>query len=298
MTNPNNAVGTNGAYGGRTSVNALNDSLGAFSSRGIVSGWKCIPSTGMTVVVGGTSGIRDVAVAQDNIGNKTTINNISAAPISVTISAAPATNKRIDLIVAYVSNPPQGSSTVVDNPAACGLIVVTGTAAATPTAPNDSAIRTAITADGATGTNAYYVIIAQIQVNAGISSITSNYITTGDNAVVKFSSLDLSPLKQYASQNTGTAWTIPSSGLYSVMAQAAAYNELHGLYIQIQSSGSTTWETVSQAYTDNTTSWVSESCNWVGRLNAGDKVRVCCPVTGTIMTQNGQYNKMFVFRIA
>lgn len=179
MTNPNNAVGTNAAYGGRTSVNAFNDDLNIYS-RGIISGWACSPKSGMTVQIGGNGSERDVAVAEDNAGNKTSINNISGSPIDVTIPAAPATNNRIDLIVAYADNPPSGTSTVVDNPAACGIIVVSGTAAASPTEPTNAAIRSAITTDGATGSTAYYVILAKIRVGTGVTTIGSGVITQGD----------------------------------------------------------------------------------------------------------------------
>lgn len=179
MTNPNNAVGTNAAYGGRTSVNAFNDDLTIYS-RGILSGWACSPKSGMTVQIGGNGSDRDAAVAEDNAGNKTSINNISGSPIDVTIPAAPATNNRIDLIVAYADNPPSGTSTVVDNPAACGIIVVSGTAASSPTAPTNATIRSAITADGASGSTAYYVILAQIRVGTGVTTIGSGVITQGD----------------------------------------------------------------------------------------------------------------------
>lgn len=178
MTNPNNAVGTNAAYGGRTSVNAFNDDLTIYS-RGILSGWACSPKSGMTVQIGGNGADRDAAVAEDNAGNKTSINNISGSPIDVTIPAAPATNNRIDLIVAYADNPPSGTSTVVDNPAACGIIVVSGTAASSPTPPTNAAIRSAITADGASGSTAYYVILAQIRVGTGVTTIGSGVITQG-----------------------------------------------------------------------------------------------------------------------
>ena len=80
MTNPNNAVGTNGAFGGRTSVNAFNDGLASYSA-GIMSGWACEPSSGLTVVLGGDGNTRDVAIAEDNAGNKTTINNIFSITI-------------------------------------------------------------------------------------------------------------------------------------------------------------------------------------------------------------------------
>ena len=153
MTNPNNAIGTNAAYGGRTSVKAFNDVLSAFTA-GIVSGWACVPDSGLTVRLGGGHSERDVAIASDNNGNKATINNISQDEVYVTMASAPASNSRIDAVVAYVDNPPQGTSTVADNPGACGIIPVSGTAAADPVAPDDNAIRTAITADGASGTTA------------------------------------------------------------------------------------------------------------------------------------------------
>lgn len=188
MTNPNNAIGTNGAYSGRTSVNAFNDNLAIYTGRGILSGWATAPSSGLTVTLGGDSSTRDVAIAEDNAGNKTTINNISGSPVSVTISAAPTTNSRIDLIVAYVDNPPQGSSDKVDNYEACGLIVVEGTVAASPSAPSEADIRSAITADGATGSTAYYVILSSITITSGTTDITSNMISAGGSAMIKSSS--------------------------------------------------------------------------------------------------------------
>lgn len=184
MTNPENAVGTNGAFGGRTSVNALNDVAAAFSERGIVRGWACVPSSGMTIALGGDEVNRDVAIAEDPVGNRTTINNISGAAIEVTIPAAPSANSRIDAIVAYVSNPPQGSATEIDNPSAVGLIVVSGAVAASPTPPTSSAIRSAITADGASGSNAYYVVLAYVTVRAGVTTVTSSDIASGQLAGV------------------------------------------------------------------------------------------------------------------
>lgn len=223
-TNPNNAIGTNGAFGGRTSVNAFNDVMGALS-RGVLSGWACVPNSGLTVSLGGNGTTRDTAIAEDNAGNRTSINNISNSPINVTIGAAPGTNSRIDAIVAYVDNPPSGVSTVTDNPGACGLIVVEGTAASTPVAPNDTKIRTAITADGASGTTAYYVVLAYVTMASGTTDITASEITAGataqaNNNIVSTDSIadksvtadkiDLSTLSgnySYTEINTGYTWT-------------------------------------------------------------------------------------------
>lgn len=176
MANPNNAVGTNGAFGGRTSVNAFNDVLATFTGRGVIQGWAVTPSTGLKVNVGGQSGIRDVAIAEDNNGNRTTIDNISQASIEITMPSAPSTGSRVDLIVGYVENPPQGSSTVIDNPAPTGIITVSGSASSSPSAPTDSAIRTALTAEGINGATAYYAILGSITIPSGTTDISSNMI--------------------------------------------------------------------------------------------------------------------------
>ena len=182
MTNPNDAVGTNAGYNGRTSSKAFNDGLGAFT-KGILSGWQCSPKSGMVVSLGGNGTDRDVAIAEDNAGNRTTINNRLGTAIDVTISTAPITNSRIDVIVAYAEQSIQGSgSSDVDFPSGVGLITVSGTVAANPTAPNDTAIRSAITADGATGSSAFYVVLAEILVGTGVTTIGSGVITQGDRA--------------------------------------------------------------------------------------------------------------------
>lgn len=243
MTNPDNAVGTNAAYGGRTSANAFNDDLAAYS-RGVMSGWACAPSSGLTVVVGGDGSTRDVAVAEDNAGNKTTINNISGAPIEVTIGAAPAANSRIDAIVAYVDNPPQGSSTIADNYEACGLIAVAGTAASSPIAPTDGAIRSAITADGASGATAYYVVLATVTIASGTTDITANDITAGSNAMIQARNLNNS--YSTSEQKVGT-WingkdlykkTIDCGALPNNAVKNVAHNIANlGLVIRIEGIG-------------------------------------------------------------
>lgn len=173
MTNPSDAVGTNGAYGGRTSVDALNDVLGAFNGSGVLCGWVVRADSGMDVLVGGQSGSRDVAVAQDQLGDKTTVNNRLGSPISVTIAAASPSSTRVDSIVLYVNKPATVLTTTIDNPEACGIIAVQGTT----TAPSGADIRAAITADGGTGATAYFVVIADITIPASATVITNSNIT-------------------------------------------------------------------------------------------------------------------------
>lgn len=201
MTNPGNAVGTNAAFGGRTSVNAFNDGLASYT-RGILSGWQVSPNAGLTVSLGGDGITRDVAIAEDASGNHTTINNRAGQPIDVTINEAPTVGQRVDVIVAYVQNPPEGTSTEADNPAACGLIVVEGSVAASaPTVPTEEEIRSAITLDGASGSTAYYVVIATISVTEGMTDITSSNITPGSKTGSGTVDAALNPLSTNPVQN-------------------------------------------------------------------------------------------------
>lgn len=187
MTNPGNAVGTNGAYGGRSSVNSFNDILSAFSGPGIISGWKAVPGGALNVKLGGEAEIRDVAIVENNLGQRTTLDNISTQPIEVELEEAPSAGQRIDVIVGYVNNPPDAVVTdpiEIDNPSVCGLIAVTGNVSNNPTAPTESMIQTAITADGAAGQAAYYVVLATITIPAGLTTITAANIAMGKSATL------------------------------------------------------------------------------------------------------------------
>lgn len=179
MTNPNNALGTNAAYNGRTSVNAVNDVLATLSGRGVLSGWAIRPASGLSVVLGGEPSVRDVAVAEDNAGNRTTINNISGTPVTVTLPAADPENPRVDAIVAYVNNPAvvDPLDYIIDSPEICGLIVVSNPDVVMP---DDAKIRQAITADGADGTKAYYVVLGSVFIGAAAETIPDKDITQGE----------------------------------------------------------------------------------------------------------------------
>lgn len=183
MTNPNNAVGTNAGFNGRSTPNAINDILAAFPDGGIVSGWGCSPKSGMTVQIGGNGTKRDVAIAKNNTGDFTTINNRLGSPIDITLDGAPSTGNRIDVIVAYVNNPQNGTGAAdVDFPSQTGIIAVKGTAAGSPSEPSTATIQSAITADGGNGTTAFWTKLAKITVGQGVTTIGSGVITAADSA--------------------------------------------------------------------------------------------------------------------
>lgn len=181
MTNPDNKLGVNAAFMGRTAPNTFNAELQSWTGRGIVSGFEVTPVSGMTVSIGAADGVPDVAIVEDDIGNRLIMNNRTTVAIEQTLSDAPDTNSRIDAIVIYTNNPPEVLEQIptVDNPTVCAMLVVEGEAAVTPVAPDDTAIRTAITADGASGTTAYYTVLAYVTVENGVTDITSVDIEAG-----------------------------------------------------------------------------------------------------------------------
>lgn len=254
MTNPNNSVGTNAGYNGRTSSKAFNDVLGAFT-KGIVSGWGCAPKSGMVVSLGGNGTDRDVAIAEDNAGNRTTINNRSGAPIDATIAAAPSTNNRIDAIVAYAEQSIQGTgASDVDFASGVGLIVVSGTVAANPVAPNDTAIRNAITADGATGSSAFYVVLAEILVGTSVTTIGSGAITQGARA-----------------ENPTVAALKAEMNLTDIQTETLTFNGSRTATVTLaQNASGSLFKFYGQFYFDNNT---SSSIN----LNTGSFYKVAVP---------------------
>lgn len=299
MTNPNNAIGTNGAFDGRTSPNALNDLTAAFT-RGIVSGWNCSPKSGMTVQLGGSASVRDVALAEDNAGDKLTINNRSGAPVEITLDGAPATNNRVDAIVAYVDNPSTGDGNTTDNPTACGIIAVSGTVAANPTAPTDEQIRSAITTDGATGGVAYYVILATIRVGTSVTSIGSGVITQGaaattekialqDGAITTTKIADgavtsdkvdwstfKSPAPDYSNgtsiSNSTNTWTAPKCGVVIAVLVADTKNGYKNVTISVngQTVANAMWAGAAGGYNFQTRAIVPVATGDVVEFSATD----------------------------
>lgn len=177
MTNPSNMVRVRARNGGRASVYEANGWAQVYT-QGLLEGNGVTQNTvaDMNVLVGGSATKPDVLLATNPAGYKVALDLVSQQAIAIT---APASNKRISAIVAYTDDLslPTTEDTVTGAPASCGLIVVNGTAAANPTEPTDNQIRTAITSDGATGSQAAYCVIATILVASGTTAITNDEIT-------------------------------------------------------------------------------------------------------------------------
>ena len=200
-TNPNDIVRVRARANGRASVyeaNAWCQSL----SQGVLDGNGVVQNTSadMNVLVGGTSSKPDVVIASNPSGYKVALDIVGQQAVAITV---PASNKRITSIVAYTDDLSLASTdtSITGSPSSCGLIVVNGTASASPSAPDDATIRTAITADGATGSQACYCVLAEILVDHTTTTITNSIIDnkiSGVNQIadlaVKSNSIDFTTI--------------------------------------------------------------------------------------------------------
>ena len=217
MTNPDNIVRVRARNGGRASVYEANGWCQAYGS-GILDGTGVVQNTSanMTVLVGGSSSKPDVLIAGNPSGYKIALDLVGQQPVTIT---APASNSRISAIVAYTDDLALESTedTVTGSPASCGLIVVNGSSSSSPSAPTDTQIRNAITADGATGSQASYAVIATIKVTSSTTTITDSLITR-NQAGVHSSKIDFSTLAfgNYSTSEVATGFTwIDGSPIYT-----------------------------------------------------------------------------------
>ena len=233
MTNPDNIVRVRARNGGRASVYEANGWCQAYGS-GILEGTGVVQNTvaNMTVLVGGSSSKPDVLIAQNPAGYKIALDLVGEQPVTIT---APASNSRISAIVAYTDDLALESTedTVTGSPASCGLIVVNGSSSASPSAPTDTQIRNAITADGARGSQASYAVIATITVASNTTTITDSLITRNQAGVqsskidfTTFPSVSNTVLATYGDFTSSQSFNIQYSGfLCGTALNAGAYGE-------------------------------------------------------------------------
>lgn len=219
MTNPSNIVRTRARISGRASVYEANSWCQPFSV-GLLDGNGVLENTSpnMNVLVGGSSSTKpDTIIASTPSGYKIALDIVGQQAVAIT---APASNSRITCIVAYTNDLSVASTdtAVTGNPSSCGLIVVNGTSGASPVAPDDTAIRAAITADGATGSQAAYCIIAKMTIASTTTAITNSLITitTSTLSMARIADLSIATAKIAANAITAAkleaqqAWVTPT----------------------------------------------------------------------------------------
>ena len=175
------SLGFASRLGGRGSVTAEQAAAQMYSN-GIVSGFVVSPATptaNMTVRVGGVAGTPDVMVATNAVGNNVFLKNRNTDAFTLSMTA-PASNSVIYAIVGFtddLSVATTDATSISDNPSKCGLIAVAGTSAASPVAPSDAQIRTAITSAGFTGSQAAYGVLGYVTLASTTTTITAPNIS-------------------------------------------------------------------------------------------------------------------------
>ena len=91
--------------------------------------------------------------------------------LSVSLNTADPSNPRDDVIVAYVDRGKTANSNVTNNPDIVKIKAVAGSPSASPTPPNNTAIQTSV------GAGNPFMILAQVRVGAGVSTISNGNIT-------------------------------------------------------------------------------------------------------------------------
>lgn len=185
MTNPNQIVRLHSRNNGRGSVLESNMGFQIYDT-GLLTGSGVVASTSasLSVVVGGELASPDIVIAQTPAGYKVALDIAGNTSLTLT---APTDNSKIVAIVAYTDDLALASTdeTITGNPSSCGLLAVSGTAAASPEKPTDTQIRAAITADGATGSQATYGVIAYVTIAAGTDVITDTLISNQEAFFIK-----------------------------------------------------------------------------------------------------------------
>lgn len=165
--------------GGRTTDAALFHALGNIFKGSWVSGFKVRQGSplGMSVRIGGESNTPDDLLVKDGAGATFPVSNMSTQPVVATVATANSANPRIDSVVVYIDSAVAANHTAANNQNRTKVAVVSGAPATSPSAPSASQIKAVV------GSNSPYVVLADIRVNRGVTSISDANITDRREAV-------------------------------------------------------------------------------------------------------------------
>lgn len=142
--------------------------------RAYFSGFACTQTepAGMTIQIGGGSSTDSALLVLSE--GKCVLLSTDGEPEVVTIPTAPASGSRIDAVVSYIdTTSADPESETPGTPEYVHTIVVSGTAASSPSAPTDSQIVAALPA----GANSKYYRWCDVKVAANQTVITNSDIT-------------------------------------------------------------------------------------------------------------------------
>ena len=142
--------------------------------RAYFSGFACTQTSpaGMSIQIGGGDEVDSAAIFINS--DRAVLLSTDGTPQKVTIPTAPASGSRIDAVVSYIdTTSADAEAETPGTPEYVKTIVVSGTAASSPTAPTDAQIVSALPA----GANAKYYRWCDVKVAQGATTITNSNIT-------------------------------------------------------------------------------------------------------------------------
>ena len=189
--------------------------------RAYFSGFACTQTTpaGMSIQIGGGDEVDSAAIFISS--DRAVLLSTDGTPQTVTIPTAPASGSRIDAVVSYIdTTSPDPEAETPGTPEYVHTIVVSGTAASSPSAPTDAQIVSALPA----GANSKYYRWCDVKVAQNQTTITNSNITdrkpTSPNVYIATSTIDnitatLNGLTKVA-QRTARIWYGLTSNLTRV----------------------------------------------------------------------------------
>lgn len=220
--------------------------------RAYFSGFACTQTSpsGMSIQIGGGDDVDSAAIFISS--DRAVLLSTDGTPETVTIPTAPASGSRIDAIVSYIdtTSPDPGSETP-GTPEYVHTIVVSGTAASSPSAPTDSQIVSALPA----GANSKYYRWCDVRVAASQTVITNSNITDRKPAspnvywtTSEINSLALAQARtvspRFASRQTisSNSWTAPSNGIVYFIGNVDTAK--YGSSVTVSLGGVPVWRTI------------------------------------------------------
>ena len=280
--------------------------------RAYFSGFACTQTSpaGMSIQIGGGDEVDSAAIFISS--DRAVLLSTDGTPEKVTIPTAPASGSRIDAVVSYIdTSSPSAEDETPGTPEYVHTIVVSGTAASSPSAPTDSEIVSALPA----GAGAKYYRWCDVRVAQGATTITNSNITdkkpkspnlylTKPTQTSPYSSVITATSGAFSGWKTLATYSIRRSGTYLVAYQIAVGSigqATRGMAVELRKNGAVIPGTYMRNYMPgqgNAGAMQTMSCVWVGALTAGQTISVAAiPESDQMEVQKGSMTVLEIPRI-
>lgn len=274
--------------------------------RAYFSGFACTQTSpsGMSIQIGGGDDVDSAAIFISS--DRAVLLSTDGTPETVTIPTAPASGSRIDAVVSYIdTSDADPESETPGTPEYVHTIVVSGTAASSPSAPTDSQIVSALPA----GANSKYYRWCDVKVAASQTVITNSnitdrkpaspnvYLTTSDIQSIADQRIAVTDDFYQTTTTTATPWSGVSLRITKWPRLRLAQAQLSGRHNNPQNTASSP-AVVPAAYRpaseSRTTGFIAGNCCTMSLNTDGTVFYWMSSATGA----SSEFNGSFVYKTA